>query len=133
MREFNLSHAVSAYSTYASAMNSLWGLYIVATFSAAGFGATMGRRFTTDIALILTIAYLAFAAGHLRALMVTLNRQKIIAAEVIEQLQAGGETLTPYPRSIAAITAKALSPTAIWVIHLTIDACIVGVMWRSAI
>src|SRR5215213_3562876 len=121
MRDFNLSNAVSTFSTYVASMNSLWGLYIVATFAAAGFGASMKEQFTTWTASLMTIAYLAFAAAHLLGLMVNLKVQKAISAEVLERLGASKET-TDFPATVGAVVGRTPSRTAMLAVHLIIDA-----------
>jgi hypothetical protein len=129
MREYNLSHAVSTFSTYGSALNSLWGLYIVATFAAAGFGASMKEQFNTGTASLLTIAFLAFTAAHLAALMANLRVQKAIAAEVLKRL--GDAETTDFPATVGAVVGRTPSRGAMLAVHLIIDACVIAVIWAS--
>ena len=46
MREYGLNDAVSSFSHYSSTINSLWGIYVVATFTAAGFGISLRTNST---------------------------------------------------------------------------------------
>ena len=133
MREFTLDHVVSAISAYSGMINSLWGLFIIATFSAAGFGASMKDEFTPSIALLLCIAFLAFAAGHLRALIRFSRKQTITADELGERFRSDPEAFTDYPRSVGAILEPALSVRATCLIHLTIDACVIGIVAANAL
>ena len=133
MREFNLSHAVSSLSTFTGSLNSLWGLYIAASFAAAGFGASKTANFPPHMAALLTVAYLGFAAAHLHALLTNLKSQKAISEEIIDRLQAAPEPLTDYPRSLAATVRIALSPKASLRVHLLIDACVVAIIWASSL
>ncbi|MGZ8286006.1 MAG: hypothetical protein ACXW27_03835 [Allosphingosinicella sp.] len=131
MRDFNLSHAVSTFSTYGGSLNSLWGLYIVATFAAAGFGASMNEQFNTWTASLMTIAFLAFAAAHLLALMANLRVQKAISAEVLERLGGAAKETTDFPATVRAVVGRTPSRTASLAVHLTIDACVIAVIWAS--
>ena len=131
MRDFNLSHAVSTFSTYAGSLNSLWGLYIVATFAAAGFGASMKEQFNSWTASLLTIAFLAFAAAHLLALMANLRVQNAIAAEVRERLAGASKELTDFPATVGAVVGRTPSRAASLAVHLIIDACVIAIIWAS--
>jgi len=131
MSEFNLSHAVSTLSGYVAAANTLWGLFVVATFAAAGFGASMKDDFGVPTAAMLTIAYLAFAAAHLNALLLNLRVQRVIADEIRASLARAPAGLTEYPLSVRAVVAASYRPAAAVAIHLVIDACVIGVAWSS--
>ncbi|HET9639757.1 MAG TPA: hypothetical protein VFP12_11160 [Allosphingosinicella sp.] len=130
MRDFNLSHAVSTYSTYVASMNSLWGLYIVATFAAAGFGASMKEQFNAWTALLMTISFLAFAAAHLSGLMANLRVQKAISAEVMERLGGASEE-TDFPATVGAVVGRTGHRGLSLAVHLVIDACVVAIIWSS--
>ena len=132
MREFTMDHAVSAMSALSSALSSLWGFFIVATFSAAGFGASMGDEFTPSIAVMLGIGFLAFAAAHLRVLVTILKRQMILADEVRERFRSDPDGFTDYPRALAVILNPNFSVRATCLVHLTIDACVIGVVAANA-
>lgn len=132
MREFNLSHAISAFSTYSGSISSLWGLYIAATFSAAGFAASRGADFPTHMAVILTVAYLVFTASHLLAILANLKVQQVIAGEIGARLQEAQADLTDYPRSLAAVLRITLSPAASIATHLAIDSCVVAIVLSTA-
>jgi hypothetical protein len=127
MREFNLSHAVSTFATFSGRLGSLWGLYIAGTFAAAGFGASQ-ERFTTGTAVILTLAFFAFAGAHLRAIMAILNNLATIRAEVLGRLESAPEE-ADFPATIRAAMSMALTPRASLAVHLIIDSCVVAVVW----
>lgn len=131
MRDFNLSHAVATYSSYGGSLNSLWGLYIVATFAAAGFGASMKEQFNTGTASLMTIAFLAFTAAHLSALMANLRIQKAISAEVLERMGGTSKVTTDFPATVRAVVGRTPSRAASIAVHLIIDACVIAVIWAS--
>lgn len=131
MREFNLANAVAAFSTYSGMLSTLWGLYIAATFAAAGFGASMKEQFTTQTALLMTVAFLAFTGAHLRGIMVILKGLTSIRNEVLTRIEAAPGELTDYPATVTAALRIALSPTASFAVHLVIDLCVVAVIWSS--
>lgn len=129
MREFKLSDVVSAFLFCSSSVISLWGLFIVATFAAAGFGASFGNRFDAGTATMLTVGYLAFAIAHWVAIRAGLQTQRVIADEVRSRLAAGPDDLTDYPMSVARILDTPTSLPVSLAVHLVIDACVVGVIW----
>lgn len=131
MREFNLANAVSAFSTYSGTLASLWGLYIAATFAAAGFGASMKEHFTTQTALLLTVAFLAFTLAHLGAVMSRLKALSTIRSEVLKRLEAAPAEITDYPATVTAALTMALNPTASVIMHGVIDLCVIAVIWTS--
>jgi hypothetical protein len=131
MRDFNISHAVSTFSTYVGSLNSLWGLYIVATFAAAGFGASMKEQFNSWTALLMTIAFLAFAAAHLSAVVANLRVQKRISTEVLERLGGASNEITDFPATVGAVVGRTPSRAASIAVHLIIDACVIAVIWAS--
>jgi hypothetical protein len=131
MREFNLANAIVAFSTYSGTLSTLWGLYIAATFAAAGFGASMKEQFTTQTALLMTAAFLAFTGARLRAVMANLKVLRSIRSEVLNRLEAGPAEITDYPATVTAALSIALSPAASVAVHVVIDLCVVAVIWAS--
>ena len=131
MREFNLGHVISAYSHYSGSVNSLWGLFVAASFSAAGFGASMAERFTVGTALAVTIAYLLFAAGHLYVIVTYGKKLQAISEEVRTRLEANPADFTDYPRSAAIFFRPVLSPSQSVLIHIGIDACVASIVWSG--
>lgn len=131
MREYDLANAVTTFSTYSAMLTTLWGLYIAATFAAAGFGASMNDDFTPTTALLMTVAFLAFAAAHLRGILVIDRGLVSIRTEILGRLQATSGEVTDYPRTVTAALAIALSPTASFAVHVVIDTCVIAVLWSS--
>ncbi|MEA3009788.1 MAG: hypothetical protein QOJ91_1480 [Sphingomonadales bacterium] len=131
MREFNLANAVAAFSTYSGMLTTLWGLYIAATFAAAGFGATMNEHFTPQTAALMTVAFLAFAVAHLRGIMVIARGLVSMRTEILSRLDADPGEITDYPKTVKAALTLALSPPASCAVHVVIDLCVVAVLWSS--
>lgn len=131
MREFNLGHVISAHSHYSGSANSLWGLFVAASFSAAGFGASMAEEFTLSTALAVTAAYLLFAAGHLYAIVTFVKKLRAISDEVRQRLQASPAEFTDYPRTAAIFFGPVLTPARSMLIHVGIDACVVVILWSG--
>ena len=130
MAQFDLSHAVSTFATLSARLGSLWGLYIAATFAAAGFGASQ-EQLSPVTAGLLTIAFLAFAAAHLRATMTMLKTLVAIRGEIVGRLMASPEEVTDYPVTIEAAMRLSLSPPASLAMHLVVDSCVIAVVWAS--
>jgi hypothetical protein len=78
------------------------------------------------------MAYVAFAAAHLRVLMVTSAKLKVMGEEIGERLQRDAQGFTDYPRSLAAILHISFDRRAIVIIHLTIDLCVVAIIAAAA-
>src|SRR5687767_13810499 len=105
MREYDLSNAVTSLGHYSSATGTLWGIFAVATFTAAGFGITMGERFTALIALFLTIGFGAFAIGHIYFIIHHLRVQRTISKDILRHLADTVSAPTAFTESIKAICA----------------------------
>jgi hypothetical protein len=131
VREYNLADAVATFSTYSGLLTTLWGLYIAATFAAAGFGASMNEDFTPRTALLMTVAFLAFAAAHLRGIMVVDKGLVSIRTEILGRLKTAPAEITDYPGTVTAALSIALSPAASFAVHVVIDLCVVAVLWSS--
>lgn len=131
MREFNLGHVISAHSHYSGSVNSLWGLFVAASFSAAGFGASMAEKFTVATALTVTIAYLLFAAGHLLAIVTFVRKLRVISDEVRARFEANPGDFTEYPRTADIYFGAVLSPAQSALVHVAIDVCIVLILWSG--
>jgi hypothetical protein len=138
MKEFDLSHAVTSLSHYASATGTLWGIFAAATFAASGFGISMEERFTTPIALFLTIGFLAFAIGHWYFIQHHVGVQRRIATEILSYLKTSGSSATDFPDSIRAICESEVKESTLFRVlgietstltHVAIDICVLLVIW----
>jgi hypothetical protein len=127
MSEYNLANAVSSFTTYTSAAQSIWALYTVAGFTAAGFGASLDDQFTGQAALLLAAAYSAFAFAHLHVALGNVSARETIAAEVCARLHTS-PALTDYPRSVEAILYVASGRKFTYALHAIIDTCVIGMI-----
>jgi hypothetical protein len=130
MREYDLSDAVTSLSHYSSATGTLWGIFAVATFTAAGFGISMGERFTFLIALFLTIGFAAFAVGHAYFIIHHLKVQRTISKDILRHLT---ETKMPtdFAESIKAVCAPENKLLVSLTTHGVIDACVFIIIWST--
>jgi hypothetical protein len=128
MKEFNLSHAVAVFSTFTGSAQSMWGLFAVASFTAAGFGASTDDGFSLGTALILTAGYAAFAVAHLRVMLNNIAVREVLAAEIVERLRSTGESMTDFPRSVAISVSIASGRAFTFALHAVIDACVVAII-----
>jgi hypothetical protein len=131
MREFNLGHVIAAHSHYSGSLNSLWGLFVAASFSAAGFGATMAGRFSIETVVAVTIAYLLFATGHLYSVVTFVNKLRVISDEVRARMGANPAEFTDYTRTATIYFGPVLTPSLSILIHVGIDVCIVCILWSG--
>ena len=133
MKEFVLSNAVVSLAQFTSAIGSLWGLFVAATFAAAGFGISMDNRFTAPMALFLTFGYLAFALGHFYFIMHNVRAQQRISREILAYVAAADPPVTDFPETIRAICANESKAWASVVTHVVIDVCVLLIIWSRAV
>lgn len=128
MKEFNLSHAVSVFASFTGAAQAMWGLYAVACFSAAGFGASSGDAFKPMAAVILAIGYIAFAVAHMRILLHNVAVRETLAQEILARLRSEAQSLTDYPRSVAAAASIASGRNFTYALHAVVDPCVIALI-----
>ena len=135
MDKFELNHAVTLFTQETTTINSLWTVYVAATFAAAGYGFSYSPL-QSQIALAVTIGFLAFAVGNWKLLKqgLTINQQlqkdisKFLACKASED-PFRPSIENPFRLSIEKLIATA-NPT--WIsrlIHLLIDGCVVIAIW----
>jgi hypothetical protein len=76
MDKFELNHAVTLFTQQTTTINSLWTVYVAATFAAAGYGFSVSPL-PPVIAAAVTVGFLAFAFGNWKLLRqgLRINRQ----------------------------------------------------------
>jgi hypothetical protein len=127
MKDFNLSHAVAVFAAFTGSAQSMWGLFAAASFTAAGFGASRDG-FSLGTALILTAGYAAFALAHLRVMLSNVAAREVLAAEIVDRLRSAGESLTDFPRSVAASVSIASGRVFTYALHAVIDTCVLAII-----
>jgi len=131
MSNYDLSDAAGSLSDYSSATGTLWGIYAVATFTASGFGITMGDRFTPEIALFLSLGFLAFTVGHFFFVWHHVKIQRAISDEVLHYLEKK-PCPTAFPESVRAICRPDNKMLWVTITHLVIDFCVFLIIWKMA-
>ena len=131
MQDYDLSDAVSGLSHYSSATGTLWGIYAVATFTASGFGVSMGQRFTSEIAIFLAIGFVAFAIGHYFLLCHHIQVQQTISADIQAYLGRTKRPPTHFRRSVEAISKPDNNFFWASAAHLIIDLCVLFIIWKT--
>ncbi|MCA1709756.1 MAG: hypothetical protein LC808_43360 [Actinobacteria bacterium] len=132
MKDFGLSDAVDSVQHYSSASGTLWGIYAVATFTASGFGVSMGDRFTVGIATYLTIGFLAFTIGHFSFVRHHSNIQRRLSTEIGAYLAQDKLAAEHFRDSILAICSPDNRLLPVVVTHLVIDTCVIIIIWSTA-
>ena len=131
-REYDLANAIASLAHYSSATGTLWGIFAAATFTAAGFGIAMEDRFTSQIAIFLTIGFVAFAIGHGYFIRHHVNVQRTISTEILDYLKEAKPSPTAFPKSIHAICAPENKIGASIATHVIIDLCVLAIIWQTA-
>src|SRR5258705_13143557 len=82
MDKFELNHAVTLFTQQTTTINSLWTVYVAATFAAAGYGFA-ASPLPPVIASAVTVVFLSFAFGNCKLLRqgfrINLQLQKVIS------------------------------------------------------
>src|SRR5690349_20700685 len=128
MSDYELSDAVAAMSHYSSATGTLWGIYAAATFTASGFGLSADQRFTSDIAMLLAIGFVAFAIGHYFLVVHHMDVQRAISADIKAYLDRPIRAASPFRKSIKAISQPDNSFWWASAAHLIIDLCVLFII-----
>ena len=131
MAKFDVVHGVQLFSENTGTINNLWGIYVVATFAAAGFGAS-SESISIGTAIVVTVGFWAFALGHLRLLVQALNLNRRLAADIMGVLREGhADDAGPFKPSIQYLARTANPPWISIAIHLLIDGCATAAMWSG--
>ena len=126
MSEFGLSDAVSSFSHQSSVTATLWGIYVAATFAAAGFGFSLEDNFTYPLAAFLSVGFLSFTIGHLHLLMHSIRIQSHLRDEILAYLNEAPTAFAGSIRSICGNSSK-LGPSV--AAHIIIDICVLLLIW----
>jgi hypothetical protein len=130
---YKLSDAVTLFSQTTSSINTLWAVYVAATFAAAGFGASstpLNAIAPVWAAAAVTLGFWAFALGHLVLLMQALSVTRVLGTAICDVLAA-----TPAAVELALkpvlerLVSTANPPWISMAIHLFIDACVTASIW----
>ena len=127
MDKFELNHAVSLFTQQTTTINSLWTVYVAATFAAAGYGFTVSPL-SPIIAAAVTLGFLAFAFGNWKLLKQGLQINRQLQKDITDFMQSAS-TGNPFELSIKKLISTANPPWISLAIHLWIDFCVVAAGW----
>jgi hypothetical protein len=127
MDKFELNHAITLFTQQTTTINSLWTVYVAATFAAAGYGFS-ASPLSPVIAAAVTVGFLAFAVGNWKLLRqgLRINRQ---LQKDISEFTAHTASDHAFRPSVERLIATANPPWISLVIHLLIDFCVVVSLW----
>jgi hypothetical protein len=129
-KQFELKDAVDLLYKQTTIINSLWGMYVLATFAAGGFAALTGDLATKKlIASALTVAFLAFTLGHAIILKVELDARWKLAQEIKLLLSAETESTRNFAESIKLVVRTATTTYKGLIAHVSIDTCVIVAIW----
>ena len=137
--KYELKDAVGLFSQQTSTINSLWTVYVGATFAAAGFGGAYLSNILDIISVIitsmaLTVGFWAFTLGHLRLLTQALSINRKLKSEISSILELGAdESDISFKASIAHLISTANPPWISICIHLLIDLCVTLILWARVL
>jgi hypothetical protein len=129
MSKFELSDAVTLFSQETATINSLWTVYVVATFAATAYGYS-APTFSAVQAGAVTFGFVAFAFGNWKLLRQGLIINLELKDEILSAVSS--DSGNQFQSSIKKLAATA-NPT--WIsrlIHLFIDACVIVAIWSRS-
>jgi hypothetical protein len=127
MDKFELSHAVTLFTQQTTTINSLWTVYVAATFAAAGYGFS-ASPLPPVIAAAVTVGFLALAFGNWKLSRQGLGINRQLQKDISEFLTRTASDHAFKP-SIERLIAAANPPWISLIIHLLIDFCVVVSLW----
>lgn len=126
MGKLELPHAVTLFTQQTTTINSLWTVYVAATFAAAGYGFS-AKGLSPITAAAVTVGFLAFAFGNWKLIRQGLRINQALSADLRAAL--GADPGQPFAWTITALAGTA---NAFWIsrsIHILIDACVIVALW----
>jgi hypothetical protein len=131
---YKLLDAVSLFSQQITIVNNLWTVYVVATFAAAGFGASSLPSYQHNTSLLITIGlsigYWAFTLGHFRLLMQALSIKNQLKLDIADHLATGiNDNGIPFRNSLLCLINTVNPPWIVVCIHIVIDLCVTFIIW----
>jgi hypothetical protein len=126
MSEFKLPNAITLFSQEKTTITSLWTVYVVATFAAAGYGIS-DANLNCLTASAVTFGFSTFSFGHWQLLRQSLEINIIIEKDVRNAIDRDQDN--PFKSSIKVLIANA---NPIWVsrtFHLFVDLSVILSIW----
>ncbi|MBV8686736.1 MAG: hypothetical protein JOZ90_03720 [Alphaproteobacteria bacterium] len=119
--DFQVKDVVSLYCALNAAMNQLWAMYVVATFTAGAFAVTATNANSRILLLAGGIGFLAFTIGHEMMVLATLRAIRAAAGDIGRAEERPGG-------SAASLARLARPPTLLGAVavHAVIDGCVVA-------
>src|ERR1700754_4957980 len=108
MDKFELNHAVTLFTQQTTTITSLWTVYVVATFAAAGYGIS-ASALTPCVAAAVTLGFSLFAFGNWKLLKQGLNINQQLQKDISEFIKSSASN-HPFKPSIETLIATANPP-----------------------
>jgi hypothetical protein len=126
MSGFEVSHGVTLFTQHTNTINSLWTVYVAATFAAAGYGFSSGGL-SPITASAITFGFIAFALGNWSLLKQALRINLTLRTDLIDAMSVDSDT-----KFKPTICCLAETANPFWVsrtIHIFIDVCVIIALW----
>ena len=124
--DFDKTAAVDLFVKQNSLINGLWGIYIVATFTASAFSFTEDQLSLFELRAV-TAGFWAFTLGHLVLVWQALSINIKLKQSLLDPKNSND---SPYSGVVSHLANTANPPWVSMVIHLFIDACVTSLIWR---
>jgi hypothetical protein len=136
MAEFELADAVELYSEQATNITSLWTVYVVATFAAAGYSITIKDNTIVPEPILIgavTLGFWCFTLGHLSLLWQALSVNLKVAADIENFLASAPKEAFRFQPSLRSLSTTANPRWPSTCIHLIIDLCVTLTLWAPVL
>jgi hypothetical protein len=131
MDKFELKDAVTLFTQQTTIINSLWTVYVAATFAAAGYGLSVSPL-SPVVAAAVTAGFLMFAIGNWNLLRQALGINRQLEEDILEFMKSSAND-RPFRRSIKVLADTANPPRISLAIHVFIDLCVIISLWWRVI
>ncbi|WP_155904975.1 hypothetical protein [Methylopila sp. M107] len=127
MTEFNLSNAVTLFCPQSSSINSLWAVYVAATFATASYGLSQ-QDLHAGVVLAISLGFSVFALCHWSLVMQALRINRTLGSEINAHLEQNKNAA--FAASLRCLTRSA---NPYWIslsAHVIIDVCVLAALWN---
>jgi hypothetical protein len=136
MLKFDLADAVELFSEQSTNITSLWTVYVVATFAAAGYSIAIKDNTIVPEPIVIaavTLGFWCFTLGHLTLLCQALSVNLKLAADIKSCLPSEPDETFRFKPSLHSLSRTANRRWLSICIHLIIDFCVTVALWAPVL
>lgn len=131
MEKFEIQHAVTLFTTQTTNIISLWTVYVVAAWAAAGYGLS-ASPLNSIIAGVITIGFSAFTYGHWTLVKQALRTNLSLKKSINAFIDSSATGCDAFKDSLKDLTRTANPFWVSRVAHLVVDICVISAIWSRS-